>query len=115
MKLFDKNTHLLLRMFCGGTERETLDYVVNGTREILGDTAPDREAVKAFLSDPEEDDQLSTGQRVVVIDQLLEYLEVNIRTTFDLIRYKVMKEAGIVRDMDEFLLLLRSGSEKDDL
>ena len=50
MKLFDKNTHLLLRMFCGGTERETLDYVVNGTREILGDTAPDREVVKTLLA-----------------------------------------------------------------
>ena len=115
MKLFDKNTHLLLRMFCGGTERETLDYIVNGTREILGDTAPDREAIEAFLSNPDADDHLNIGQRIVVIDQLLECLEVNIRTTFDLIRYKVMKEAGIIRDMDEFLLLFRSGGVKEGL
>ena len=107
MKLFNMDTHLLEKLY-SSAERETLDYVVNGVREILGDSAPDMKAVKAFLTTPDADGQLNARQRAVVIDQLLECLEVNIRTTFDLIRYKVMRDAGIVRDMDEFLALFRS-------
>lgn len=114
MNFFDAGTNQLLGMLYSGAERETLDYVVNGAREILGDGAPDMDAVKAFLTAPDADGRLSARQQVVVIDQLLECLEVNIRTTFDLIRYKVMKDAGIVRDMDEFLALFRSGKEKGD-
>ena len=112
MNFFDADTNQLLGMLYSGAERETLDYVVNGTKEILGDGAPDMDALKAFLTAPDVDGQLSARQQIVVIDQLLECLEVNIRTTFDLIRYKVMKDAGIVRDMDEFLSLFHSGREK---
>ena len=108
MDLFDADTNQLLGMLYSGAERETLDYVVNGAREILGDGAPDMDAVKAFLTTPDAEGQLNARQQVVVIDQLLECLEVNIRTTFDLIRYKAMRDAGIVRDMDEFLALFRS-------
>ena len=114
MDLFDADTNQLLGMLYSGAERETLDYVMNGAREILGDGAPDMDTVKAFLTAPDAEGRLSARQQVVVIDQLLECLEVNIRTTFDLIRYKVMKDAGIVRDMDEFLALFRSGREKGD-
>ena len=46
MNLFDAGTNQLLGMLYSGAERETLDYVVNGTRGILGDNAPDRKAVK---------------------------------------------------------------------
>lgn len=114
MKYFDTDMKLLLGKFYSSAERETLDYVVNGAREILGDSAPDRKAVKEFLTIPDADGQLSARQQVVVIDQLLECMEVNIRTIFDLIRYKEMKDAGIVRDLDEFLALFRSDRKEGD-
>ncbi len=47
------------------------------------------------------------AQQVVVIDQLLEHIEVSVRTTCDLIRFKCMKAAGMVQSMDEFLELFR--------
>ena len=51
------------------------------------------------------------AQQVAVIDQLLEHIEVSVRTTCDLIRFKCMKAAGMVQSMDEFLELFRSEEE----
>ncbi len=51
------------------------------------------------------------AQQVVVIDQLLEHIEVSVRTTCDLIRFKCMKAAGMVQSMDEFLELFHSEEE----
>lgn len=51
------------------------------------------------------------AQEVAVIDQLLEHIEISIRTTCDLIRFKCMKAAGMVQSMDEFLELFRSEEE----
>ncbi|MBD5155572.1 MAG: hypothetical protein HDT15_11065 [Oscillibacter sp.] len=46
------------------------------------------------------------------MDKLMEQLEVNIRMTCDLIRYKLLREAGIVETMDEFLRMLDSQNEE---
>lgn len=50
-------------------------------------------------------------QEVAVIDQLLEHIEVSVRTTCDLIRFKCMKSAGMVQSMDEFLELFYAEEE----
>ena len=50
-------------------------------------------------------------QEVAVIDQLLEHIEVSVRTTCDLIRFKCMKSAGMVQSMDKFLELFYSEEE----
>ncbi len=50
-------------------------------------------------------------QEVAVIDQLLEHIEVSVRTTCDLIRFKCMKSAGMVQSIDEFLELFYSEEE----
>ena len=50
-------------------------------------------------------------QEVAVIDQLLEHIEVSVRTTCDLIRFKCMKSAGMVQSMEEFLELFYSEEE----
>ena len=50
-------------------------------------------------------------QEVAVVDQLLEHIEVSVRTTCDLIRFKCMKSAGMVQSMDEFLELFHSEEE----
>lgn len=51
------------------------------------------------------------AQEVAVIDQLLEHIEVGVRTTCDLIRFKCMKSAGMVQSMEEFLELFHSEEE----
>ena len=51
------------------------------------------------------------AQEVAVIDQLLEHIEVSVRTICDLIRFKCMKSAGMVQSMDEFLELFYSEEE----
>ncbi len=48
---------------------------------------------------------------VAVINQLLEHIEVSVRTTCDLIRFKCMKAAGMVQSMDEFLELFYAEEE----
>ena len=58
-----------------------------------------------------EQDTPMDAQEVAVIDQLLEHIEVSVRTTCDLIRFKCMKSAGIVQSMDEFLELFYSEEE----
>ena len=58
-----------------------------------------------------EQDTPMDAQEVAVIDQLLEHIEVSVRTTCDLIRFKCMKSAGMVRSMDEFLELFYSEEE----
>lgn len=40
------------------------------------------------------------------MDKMLEFAEVSFRTSCDLLRYRMMRGAGIVRSMDEFLELL---------
>ena len=51
-------------------------------------------------------DTAMDAQEVAVVDQLLEHIEVSVRTTCDLIRFKCMKSAGMVQSMEEFLELL---------
>lgn len=58
-----------------------------------------------------EQDRPMDAQEVAVIDQMLENIEVNVRTTCDLIRFKCMKSAGMVQSMDEFLELIHPEEE----
>ena len=58
-----------------------------------------------------EQDTPMDAQEVAVIDQLLEHIEVSVRTTGDLIRFKCMKSAGMVRSIDEFMELFYSEEE----
>ena len=104
---FDVSTQLLMSMF-GNAEQNTLDYVLSELTETYGDNALDENVVKDFLLSPNADTQLSPQERVIVIDKVLECAEINFRTTCDLIRYRFVKDAGIVHSMDEFLALFRS-------
>ena len=107
MKKFVVSTQLLMSLF-GSADQNTLDYVLNELSEAYGDNAPDENAVKKFLLSPNADTQLSPREQVIVIDKVLECAEINFRTTCDLIRYRFMKDAGMVHSMDEFLSLFRS-------
>ena len=49
----------------------------------------------------------------MAMDKLLECAEVNFRMLCDLIRYQMLKEAGVVNSMEEFLQLVHSDDVRD--
>ena len=102
---------MLLRMQC---EKETLDYVIQEMRAVLGEKMPEEDAVRAYLKDNDKKTTLTVGQQVLAMDKLLEDAEVNFRMICDMVRYQNMKEAGMVHSVDEFLQLLRSGRTQNE-
>lgn len=87
-------------------EKETVDYVLEGMQETFGSQTPDAEAVEAYLKDPESSTTLTKKEQLIAMHKLLEIVEINFRTTCDLIRYQMFHKAGIVNSVDEFLELL---------
>ena len=112
MKLFEMSDQKYLNQLTGKAEQEVFDYVLNGMRDYLKDTAPDAEAVKAYLLDSDQTTTLTPREKCIAVHKLLEYQEINFRTTCDLIRYRMMKEAGLVDSVDEFLALFRPDTEE---
>ena len=100
MNLFGARQKQLLSFLTANAERETLDYVLQGMKEVLGDEMPEEDAVRAYLQDPDEPISLSTEQQIVALDKLLECAEVNLRTLCDLIRYQQLKDAGVVNSVE---------------
>lgn len=58
-----------------------------------------------------DQDTAMDAQEVAAVDQMLEHIEVSVRTICDLIRFKRMRSAGMVQSMDEFLELFHSEEE----
>ena len=112
MKVFGKSDKAFLHQLAGKAEQEVLDYVLNGIRDYLKDAAPDEEAVKAYLLDSDQTTTLTPWEKCIAVHKLLEYQEINFRTTCDLIRYRMMKAAGLVDSVDEFLALFRPDAEE---
>ena len=94
-------------------KKETLDYVLSEMKKILGEQMPPAQAVASFLEDPDGEAQLTELQQLVLMDKLLEWNEINVRVTSDLLRYQMMKQAGIVHSMDEFLERCYPDSEEE--
>ena len=113
MNLFGARQKQLLSFLTANAERETLDYVLHGMREILGEEMPEEDAVRAYLQEPDEPISLSTEQQIVAMDKLLECAEVNLRMLCDLIRYQQLKDAGVVNSVEEFLRLVRPDDAYD--
>ena len=113
MNLFGARQKQLLSFLTANAERETLDYVLQGMKEVLGDEMPEEDAVRAYLQDPDEPISLSAAQQIVAMDKLLERAEVNFRMLCDLIRYQQLKEAGVVNSVEEFLSMVRPDDFRD--
>lgn len=94
-------------------KQETLDYVLSEMEKTLGEQMPPAQAVASFLEDPEGEAQLTDLQQLVLMDKLLEWNEINVRVTSDLLRYQMMKQVGIVHSMDEFLERCYPDSEEE--
>lgn len=114
MDLFGTRQKQLLRFLTANAERETLDYVLQGMRKILGEDMPEEDAVRAYLQAPEKATTLSAEQQIVAMDKLLECAEVNLRMLCDLIRYQQLKDAGVVNSVEEFVRLVRPDDAYDD-
>lgn len=113
MNRSEKEKNLLLQLLSEMAQGETVDYVVRGIQENLGADAPTVEAVREYLLRQDNTDSLDTQQQALVMDQLLEFAEVNFRTTCDLIRYRHFKSAGLVSSMEEFLALIYPDETSD--
>ena len=113
MNLFGARQKQLLSFLTANAERETLDYVLQGMREVLGEEMPEEDAVRAYLQEPDEPISLSTEQQIVAMDKLLECAEVNLRMLCDLIRYQQLKDAGVVNSVEEFLQLVHPDDVRD--
>ena len=113
MNLFGARQKQLLSFLTANAERETLDYVLQGMREILGEDMPEEDAVQVYLQGPEKATTLSAEQQIVAMDKLLECAEVNLRMLCDLIRYQQLKDARVVNSVEEFLCLVRPDAARD--
>ena len=114
MNLFGARQKQLLSFLTADAEREALDYVLQGMKEVLREDMPEEDAVRAYLQGPEKETTLSAEQQIVAMDKLLECAEVNFRMLCDLIRYQQLKDAGVVNSVEEFLRLMRPDDAYDD-
>lgn len=92
-----------LMQFVQEASEESCDYIVH---ELQGFLKTDANVVKDYLRHPEHHTRLRRKEQVIVMDMMLEFAEVSFRTSCDLFRYRMMREAGIVRNIEEFLKLL---------
>ena len=112
MNLFNVDAEILQKMLLNNAQQETLNTLIKDLEDTYGRDAVDLDAVKDYLLNPESPASLDARQRFMVMDKLMEQMEVNIRMACDLIRYKLLREAGIVETMDEFLRMLASQNEE---
>ena len=87
---------MVLMQFIQEANKESCDYVVREMEDFL----------KTDMPDPKCSTRLKTKEQLIAMDKMLEFAEVSFRTSCDLLRYRMMRDAGIVRSMDEFLELL---------
>ena len=113
MNLFGARQKQLLSFLTANAERETLDYVLQGMKEVLREDMPEEDVVRAYLQNPDEPISLSAEQQIVAMDKLLECAEVNLRMLCDLIRYQQLKDAGVVNSVEEFLQLVHPDDVRD--
>ena len=113
MNVFGNSSKQLLQALTANAENETMDYVLREMQAVLGEEMPEADEVRTYLQDPDKPTELSTAQQIVAMDKLLECAEVNFRMLCDLIRYQMLKEAGVVNSMEEFLQLVHSDDVRD--
>ena len=105
----------LAKRFARPAEEETITYVTEELSRMLGDEAPGADAVRSYLVHPRRKTTLTRQAQLLATDKLLEFAEINFRTCCDMLRYHMMRDAGLVDSVDEFIRLLQSGkSQKTD-
>ena len=95
----------VLTQFLNEVNKESCDYVVREMEQFLKADMPDTNVVRAYLLCPKRSTKLKTKEQIIAMDKMLEFAEVSFRTSCDLLRYRMMRNAGIVKNMDEFIEL----------
>lgn len=95
----------VLMQFIQEANEESCDYVVREMKEFLKTDMPDANVVRSYLLCPHRRTRLKTKEQLIAMDKMLEFAEASFRTSCDLLRYRMMRDAGIVKNMDEFMEL----------
>lgn len=95
----------VLMQFLSEANKESCDYVVREMEEFLKTDMPDANVVRSYILCPHRRTKLKTKEQLIAMDKMLEFAEVSFRTSCDLLRYRMMRDAGIVKNMDEFMEL----------
>ncbi len=91
MNPFEQSTQQLLRFLTSHAEWEVIDYIRQEIQHDAPDSVPTAEELLTFFRSPDAPTELDTYQQMLVIDKLLEYAEISLRTLCDLIRYQQFK------------------------
>ena len=91
MNLLGRRQKQLPRFLTADAERETLEYLLQGMREVLGDETPEENVVRTYLQESDRPATLRMERQMVAMDKLLECAEVNLRMLCDLIRCQQLK------------------------
>ena len=113
MNPFEQNKQQLLHSLTSQVEQEVIDYIRQEMQHDSPDSVPTEEELFAFFQSPDEPTKLDAYQQMLVIDKLLEYAEISLRTVCDLIRYQQLKEFGIVHSAKEFIHLFHPNEQED--
>lgn len=95
----------MLMQFLNEANQESCAYVVREMKEFLKADMPDANVVRSYIRCPYRRTKLKKKEQIIAMDKLLEFAEVSFRTSCDLLRYRMMRDAGIVKNMDEFIEL----------
>ena len=63
MNLFGARQKQLLSFLTANAERETLDYVLQGMKEVLREDMPEEDVVRAYLQNPDEPSHSARNSR----------------------------------------------------
>ena len=111
--MIHKNERSFIQTLAEEAERETVDYIMEGMRKTFGKRCPSRRSVIVYLKNTERGATLTVREQLIVIHKLLEVSEIDFRTMCDLVRYRMFRDAGIVKTVDDFLKLLHPSDEKE--
>ena len=98
MNVFGNSSKQLLQALTANAEKETMDYVLQEMQAVLGEEMPEADEVRTYLQDPDKPTELSTTQRIVAMDKLLECAEVNLR--------KIIKRRRVVMNQSEMMQII---------
>ena len=98
MNVFGNSSKQLLQALIANAEKETMDYVLQEIQAVLGEEMPEADEVRTYLQDPDKPTELSTTQRIVAMDKLLECAEVNLR--------KIIKRRRVVMNQSEMMQII---------
>ena len=92
---------MVLMQFIQEANEESCDYVVREMWDFLKTDMPDANVVRAYLLHPKCNTRLKTKEQLIAMDKMLEFAEVSFRTSCDLLRYRMMRDAGIVTGLPQ--------------